>query len=425
MFSDGEEKLVKEEDESLSDNEDKLFSWRDGKETNISEEMDKTSDSPPHDLAAEDSSFESSSEAETSAAVTPPHSSTMKTEKPSSSPTKTISEPSTPPRKLVSVKNIESINASVPNTPNASPTSVQAAEVTSGGTKVDDSKEVSPSVSATAIAAVASKSPSVVAPAVVTLPRTQNDVFVSDFSPSEDFDLNKVKDEPLESEEPMNVDVINIPESPIMNHLASSTPSILAPALVNKVKRPFELIEDTQPVKKMKVDPKCRTVNITENVTLSLVNQSPPPGPPKPRPSAPVVKQRPTKAVPMAVPLVIPTTAAVVVNTSTIAPPTSRLIYSNSSPNDINMLRSKVTAPTVLPVSGSVVAVNRPNTKIQPRVVNNVLQTNGMLCVSTKPAVTVTPSRSSSKVSDSFNDFFNKVMNESLAEVSIGALYSD
>lgn len=307
----------------------------------------------------------------------------------------------------MSVKNIESINASVPNTPNASPRSAQTPEVTAGGSKVDDSRGVSPLIG------VPSKS--LVAP-IVTLPRIQHDLSVSEFSSPEVFDLNKVKDEPLESEEPMNVDDLKISESPIVDHLASSTTPILAPSVVNVVKRPFEMVQNSQPVKKVKVDPKCRTVKITENVTLSLINQSPSPEPPKSRPLAPVVKQRPYKAVPMAVPLVIPATA-VVMNTSSVAPSMSRSNFGNLPSNDL--LRPKVMAPTVLPFNGSVVAVNRPNTKVQPRIVNNVVQTNGMLCVPTKPAVTVTPSRSSSKVPDSFNDLFNKVMNESVAEVSI------
>lgn len=397
----------------------------DTEETSHTEEMEKTSDSPPHnDFAAEDSSFESSSETETSVVATPPHSAAVKAETPFSSPTKTTSEPSTPPRKsVVSVKNIESINASVPNTPNASPSRTQSGEMTSGGSKVDESIEVRPPVSSTADVKVSPKSLAVVSSISATLPKTQNDVPVCDASLSEeDFDLSKVKDEPLDDQElPNDVDVIKIPKPSVVSQSTSSAASAPASAVVNRIRRQFELFEETQPLRKVKPDSKCRTVNITENVTLSLVNQSAPSEPPKPRPPTAVVKQKPAKAVPSAVPLVIPATAAIFVNTSTTTPSTSRLNYNNSAPNDINILRAKVTTPTALPVSNSVVTVNRPNTKVQPRVVNQVLQTNGMLCVSTKPAVTVTPSRSSSKVSDSYNDFFNKVMNESLTEVSIAA----
>lgn len=131
------------------DNGEKPSEEADG-EANLTEEVEETLDSPPHvDNAAEDSSFESSSEAETSVApadVTPPHSSVIKTETPSSPP-QTSCEPPTSSRKLVSVKNIDSINASVANTPSGSPASSPSPEATSGGTP-DEPKETASTAAA-------------------------------------------------------------------------------------------------------------------------------------------------------------------------------------------------------------------------------------------------------------------------------------
>lgn len=356
LFGDGDEKAAADDEEHEAK---PTPEEADGDEANLSEELEKTSDSPPHhDSAVEDSSFESSSEAELSstaaADATPPRCSVAAAAAaatPASSPSKSGSEPPTPPRRLVvSVKNIASINASVPTTPSASPTNHRRSP-----------DRLAPKQSSAAAAERAT-------------------------APEEDFDLNKVKDEPLECRE------------------AQVVADAVAPA-----RRPLEAAGPQLPAKKP-TDAKCRTVNITKNVTLSLINRSPDAArsrPPKPKP---------TKPVPATAPLVAPPRAAatIVVNTSTTGPTTARLVYGVPSQADLQMLRAKANAPS----QGGALVANRPNTKVQPRIVNQVAQTNGTACVTSKPAVTVTPSRVSPKITESYNDVFNKTMNEYVAEVS-------
>lgn len=320
-----------------------------------------------------------------------------------------ISRNETTSRSLVSVKNIDSINASVSNTPNVSPTCTPPPEATSGGPPADESKDAAATV-------VASTPPASVVCPVPAPCKTQVVTAVSDAASADvGFDLSKVKDEPIDSPEPAAKDVAVVKS--VAAKQAEILPPVIPPlAFLAKLKRPCEL-EEPKPAKRVKPDSKCRTVNITENVTLSLINQSPPADKPS-RPASTVV--RPKKPVSLPVPPIIPVSAALVIaNSAASAPPATRLVYGFSSPSDINLLRTKVTtAPTLLPVTSTVVPVSRPNTKIQPRIVNHVSQTNGALSVTAKPAVTVTPSRSSPKCNESYSEFFNKAMNECLSEVS-------
>lgn len=299
------------------------------------------------------------------------------------------------------------------------PTIFNPPAVVTPSTFVSPPAVVTPTVATPVVVTPAVVTPAVVTPAVVTpavvIPTEPKTQVTSDATPSDvDFDLNKVKDEPIESDEPIakDVNLVILKSSESTTQPELLPPIIPPPSFVAKLKRPSDLVDEPKPTKRVKPDAKCRTVNITENVTLSLINQSPPD--PKPRPPSTMV--RPKKPVTLPVPSIIPVTA-VVANSSSNATPATRVVYGFSSPSDINLLRSKTT-PALLPVSSVGLPANRPNKKIQPRIVNHMSQTNGSLTVSTKPAVTVTPSRASPKVNESYGEFFNKAMNECLSEVS-------
>lgn len=85
-----------------------------------------------------------------------------------------------------------------------------------------------------------------------------------------DFDLDKVKDEPIE-----NDGAIDTAELVVKKPDTEKTPakSLLTKSLdPGHRKRPVIEDSDTGEAKKSKNDSNCRTVNITENVTLSLIN---------------------------------------------------------------------------------------------------------------------------------------------------------
>lgn len=187
------------------------------------------------------------------------------------------------PRKFVVVKNIDSINASVANTERK-----QRAEISSKVSSTSTAESEVPvqkgsSQSKSSAAARISFLLSKPSTSCVEKSRKSVDELTIDTASSNDskmlpqsndqFDLDKVKDEPvdLDADEPISDEPIV--DKHIIRPAKSVQPSLPVPSKT-AVKRAGDG-EVSSAVKKLKPDSNLRSVNISENVTLSVVNQAP------------------------------------------------------------------------------------------------------------------------------------------------------
>lgn len=127
-------------------------------------------------------------------------------------------------------------------------------------------------------------SPATQAPQVAPSTARKEPIKVTVHSNEQEFCLDKVKDEPIEMDTSPHIEdpifVKEIPPPPPPPHPQSRltvNKMILAKSTSDVAHRKRSMVEDTDTNsadtgKKSKNDSSCRTVNITENVTLSLIN---------------------------------------------------------------------------------------------------------------------------------------------------------
>lgn len=329
-------------------------------------------------------------------------------------------------RKLVSVKNIESINATVascldktklvetipknrsspePNFSNKR--DVVCVKVVPSDIEIPTvTKSPVPKVDETLNSVIQDQSSSMDAESTVLLKKEINEmkkekdnvvVACSTSTPDINFDLNKVKEEPIEN------CVDNIEKDDIMiigtvSHQRIENKNAFNNNSDMKMKRSNENEDDTS-IKKSKTDSGCRTVNITENVTLSLINQAANLSDTNKNRSASILKHKPLKSYSQS----------------------NRAVYSTSHISETNPnIRSKSASAKTMTSSNmsNITSVNKPSLKIPTRVVSNTAYTSDPVIVPTKSALSiVSPARSTSKSVESHVNPVSSLLEDCMSKV--------